>query len=461
MGGNGWRWLTIVVVISRVALAAIGAPALLEKADSANGKFRVVIETDGASAKELAASMVRIEGGSESLHWTTKIPYFRPPMGFAPPIFVSDRGDFFVRASGLNEVTLFRKGPQTNIVTKTSRFQPFVYSQFPAVENVRGEEVLRLWNSSHSRWDAFKVADGSEYHAAPEEIARWNEATRLEIIEKLEAARLQELRRKAARTWSPLRRLPGFGPTNVVRPTVVDYAFLAMVRKAEDRKWVEELARNKTGRILGGIFSVVRAEWHDGYYFEETDYQRAQGDWLLGYWDQKVSDPMQHWQAAGDAQRFVLGRVHGLVQLPMPMPIYQNATQATRLHIRLIPEKAEKEIKEERIAAEIGVKRATSRKKVYDVRFAFTTVLPGTYRLKAVWNKRGPLSNTNSAGPGDYESAMTAPFVVEAGKVFTNAFLNCTNRVAGGETYYSADAALAAWWVADNPPAPDYKMQGP
>ena len=461
MGGNGWRWLTIGVVISHLAVAVMGAPALLEKADSANGKFRVVVEADAASVKELAASMVKVEGGRESLQWTTKIPNYRPPVGLAPPIFVSDRGDFFVRASGLDEVTLYRKGPQTKFVTKTSRFQPFHYTQFPAVEDVGGEEVLRLWNSSFSRWDAFKVADGSEYRAAPDEIARWNEATRLEILEKLEATKLQELRRKATRTWSPLRRLPAFGSTNVVRPTVVDYAFLAMVRKPEDRKWVEELARNKTGRILGGIFSMVRAEWHDGYYFEETDYQRAQGDWLLGYWDQKVSDPMQHWQVAGDARRFVLGKVQGVVRLPMPMPIYLNATQATRLHIRLIPERMEKEVREERIAAEIGVKRATSRKKVYDARFAFTTVLPGTYRLQAVWDKRAPLSDTNNAGPGDYESAMTAPFVVEAGKVVTNVVLNCTNHVKGGETYYAADAAFAAQWVADNPPAPDYKMQGP
>jgi hypothetical protein len=57
---------------------------------------------------------------------------------------------------------------------------------------------------------------------------------------------------------------------------------------------------------------------------------------------------------------------------------------------------------------------------------------------------------------------MTSAFVVEAGKVVTNVLLNCTNRVAGGETYYAADAAFAAWWVADNPPAPPvYKMVGP
>jgi hypothetical protein len=459
MGGNGWRWLTIAFVISRLAGVVMGATACLERAESRNGKFRVVIEAEAGSAAELAASMVKVDGRSEVVQWTTTIPYYRTVASQAPPVFVSDRGDFFVRASGFNELTLFRKGPHTTIVTKARRFQPIHYSQFPGVEDVGGEEVLRLWNSSFSRWDAFKTAKGTEYRVTPEDVTRWNEVTRLEIIEKLEAAKLQELRRKAASTWSPLKRLPAFGPTNRVGPTIFDYTFLAMLRKPEDRKWIEELAKNKSG-ISGWMFRVVRPPAQDHYYFEETDHLRAQGDWLLGYWDQKVSHPMPRWNVAGDAPRFSLGKVEGAVRLPMPMPIYRNATQATRLHIRLIPERGQKEIEEERIEGVIGFERAVNRKRVYDVRFAFTTVLPGTYRLKAVWDKRAPLSDTNSAGPGDYESGMTAPFLVEAGKVFTNAVLNCTNRVKGGETYYSADAALAAWWVADNPPAPE-KTQGP
>jgi hypothetical protein len=205
-------------------------------------------------------------------------------------------------------------------------------------------------------------------------------------------------------------------------------------------------------------FSVaVSEESEDHYEVQNTDYQRALSDTLLGYWDKKVSEPRLDWGIAADAERFALGRVKGVVRLPMPRPIYRNATQATLLHIRLISD-AGRDGGEERIVAKIGVERAVSRKRVYDVQFAFTTVLPGTYRLKAIWDKRAPLSDTNSAGPGDYDSATSAPFAVQAGRIVTNVVLNCTNRVAGGETYYAADAAFAARWVADNPPAPVFKM---
>jgi hypothetical protein len=139
------------------------------------------------------------------------------------------------------------------------------------------------------------------------------------------------------------------------------------------------------------------------------------------------------------------------------MPIYRNATQATVLHIRLIRAddsyKDRGDLREERIAMPIGFERARDRRHVYEARFAFTTVLPGAYQLKAVWDKRRPLSDTNNAGPGDYETTLFGPFAVTAGANVTN-LLFCTNRVAGGEAYYRADGILERQWLAENPAAP-------
>ena len=109
--------------------------------------------------------------------------------------------------------------------------------------------------------------------------------------------------------------------------------------------------------------------------------------------------------------------------------------------------------REERIAASIGFERAHDRRFVYDARFAFTTVLPGKYHLKAIWDKRAPHSDTNSAGPGDYETFVSPQIIVKAGATVTN-LLFCTNRIAGGEAYYRADELFAEKWVAENPPAP-------
>lgn len=448
-------WLR-AIFLAFLTLAVGGAT--LETAYSANGKFRVIVEDDPSSVNQLAATMAAIDGSSDTAQWITKVPIFRPPAFAAPPIFVSDRGDFFVRPSGPNEVTLYRKGPHAKLATRTSRFQPIVYDQFPGVEDVRGVETLRLWNYSYFRWDAYKTVDGSEFRAAPEDIARWNETTRREIVAKLNAYKGAELARRASRLAGPIARLTQLGRTNVALPTTVDYQFLATARSPGDRKWIEDLARNANGARLRGVFSVATPDQSpDHYEVQNTDFQRAFGDMLLGYWDKKVNEPYVDWVSSADAERFTLGRVKGVVRLPMPMPIYRSATQATRLHIRLISDDRSG-TGEERIAATIGYERAVSRKRVYDVKFAFTTVLPGTYRLKAIWDKRAPLTDTNSAGPGDYESLMSAPFSVEAGTVVTNVILDCTNRVAGGETYYAADEAFAANWVANNPPAPVFKM---
>jgi hypothetical protein len=74
--------------------------------------------------------------------------------------------------------------------------------------------------------------------------------------------------------------------------------------------------------------------------------------------------------------------------------------------------------------------------------FAFTTVRPGRYQVKAIWDKRAPFSDETNAGPGDYESALSKPIEVTAGGVISNIVLYCTNRVAGGEAYYNSDDAL-------------------
>jgi hypothetical protein len=464
----GWPILLLLahcgpfVSLSQTSFSFGAAP--VEIADSPNKKFRVVIESVPNMGADLQASMVKVEGDAPVTQWVTRISSVRRRFP-ARNAFVSDNGEFFVRAtSPMGEIILFRKSDQTIIVPEDPRFGPRLFaleSRMPAVDNLRGEEVLRLWDPDKHRWSAYRTKDGAKLHPSREDNLRWNEATRLEILEKLHVAKRRELQEKAMEIARPLARVAGPISTNVPAPTENDYLFLTTVRNPDDRKWFEELLE-KNAPLPSYAMRFISAYDRLPYCFELSDPCRVQADWLLGVFDEKFP-PVQTPDWFFDAnpavlpQRYALGKVTGTIRLPLPMPVYQNSTQATLLHIRLIrTEDAGKKTPtadEERIFGRVGYWRARDRREVYNVRFAFTTVLPGAYRLKAIWDKRFPQSDTNNAGPGDYETTLTAPFTVTAGATITN-LLYCTNRIAGGEAYYAADEILERQWLAKDPAAP-------
>jgi hypothetical protein len=78
------------------------------------------------------------------------------------------------------------------------------------------------------------------------------------------------------------------------------------------------------------------------------------------------------------------------------------------------------------------------------VDFRFLTITPGKYRIKAVWDRRAPFAPMEGRAapePGDYESTESEPFDVAAGRILTIPPLECTNRISGVATYYTADEA--------------------
>jgi hypothetical protein len=437
--------------------------AILETTDSPNHKYRVVVEAIPIAVKEVRASMLRIDGVTPVIEWSTRLRYSRRPY-LSANTYVADNGEFFARITSLEgDITLFRKDCDPAVL-EIARFEPTLYSiddRMPAVEVLRGEEVLRLWDPNRNRWSAYATTGGAKFHPSREDMDRWNESTRQEILQKLYAAQREELRQRAMSVSAPLARMAARATTNMALPRQADYEFLANLRNPEDRKWIEQLLEKSSPFPIQQRIQFLRGGG-EPYFFECTDHLRSHADWLLALWDKKISvEQNPYWFLGGrgmhQSPHHKLGEVAGTIRLPMPMPIYRNSTQATLLHIRLIrAEDLDKKTpaeNEERIAAPIGYERARDRRHVYEARFAFTTVLPGTYHLKAIWDKRRPLSDTNSAGAGDYESALSAPFGVVAGGTVTN-FLFCTNRIAGGEAYYAADEILERQWLAENPPAP-------
>jgi hypothetical protein len=467
----GWPILVLLAVLRPIVIIAQPATsysiAPLETTDSPNHKFRVVIEAVRDSAKEVQASMMRIDGDTPVSEWITHIRYSRRPYQW-PNTYVSNKGEFFARiTSSEGDVALFRKDHDAAVFLETtrfetSRFQPNLHSfddRMPAVETLRGEEVLRLWDPDRRRWSAYGTKDAAKFHPSREDIDRWNESTRQEILQKLYAAQREELRQKATRISAPLARIAAHATTNIAFPRQADYEFLANLRNADDRKWFEALLEKSSPFPVRQRLDFLTHR-DEPYYFECTDFSRARADGLLALWDKKTTAQQSPILFLGGraifrSPHYKLGQVSGTIRLPLPMPIYRNATQATFLHIRLIraDDKKRSDQREERISAAIGFERARDRREAYNAKFAFTTVVPGAYQLKAVWDKRHPVSDTNNAGPGDYETALSAPFTVTAGVTVTN-LLFCTNRVSGGEAYYRADEILERQWLAGNPAAP-------
>ena len=223
------------------------------------------------------------------------------------------------------------------------------------------------------------------------------------------------------------------------------YELLAAQRHPEDKVWLEKLLKG-----VGEDLSMS-----NGYYGPQSttfllhSYQRALADGLLSEWDGIKTDEMwvefAPWETYGRLN--FLGAVAGEVRLPVP-----TSTNSGNLVVCLIPAEFKAGEWENRTSVirmngdlnggfrgpgagrPIGVGVGTTG-------FIFSTIPPGEYRLKAVWDKRPPHeAGTKGASPGDYESAETTAFTVTAGAVLTGAVLECTNRVGEAAAFYAEDA---------------------
>jgi hypothetical protein len=446
-----------------------GAPSV-RTFNSRNGVYELTLEQAGPTTPPfsyevpLVATVSKLEGNSRTTMWSTNCVAGQVQFLQASDVFVSDAGDFFLTIHGSHGgTTLFRKEKMVEFRGGAFVVDGFFIS-FPedivAVDNVDGQKVVRIWNRDKNSWAAYRTSEGEMVNVSqrPELIARWNEATRQEIRDRIFAAKREALRRKVARKAAPIAKMAGAVMSQSTNAVVheIDYEFLALLRNPDDRKFVEDLLVSDDEEMRDRFgFWGTGGESAD---YVQTDVMRARADWLLGVWDRKVSKgmaPRTNGSIEDGLPRFTLGKVMGRVHFAQPINLHLSQPPAgpmplvgPTLHFRLIPEGGVKTSvsESERIDHPLWSGQREDDDFIDDTSFAFTTVRPGIYRVKAIWDKRAPYNNTEAAGPGDYEAATSKPFQVVAGTTVSNIVLYCTNRIAGGEAYYAADDLATHKW---------------
>jgi hypothetical protein len=429
---------------------------------SANRKFKLILEEatlapiSGPRNMPLNASIVEEAGNNVVTLWAAS--FNGGPVQFYSEgeLIVSDEGDFFVAAKrNGGEVLLCTKDSQRRLDTSTkfTELNAGLFLTSPErlvdVDALDGQKVIRIWSRDENAWEAFRISDGTKISITPAIAAKWTEATRDKVLDLMYADKREKLRRRVGGISAPLARLARVGSgTNVSTVREIHYEFITQQRKPEDRHWIEELAFGENENIQTGRGFPATMFWPwfaGGYTFFESDYARLRGDWLLAIWDKKLTNGMRPMVGESEINlpRFYLGKVSGRVRLPVPLNVFPT-TKSTILHVHLIKEGA-KHSTERLVGTLAPAAQSREIEVMEDVWFKFGTVLPGTYRLKVVWDKRSPFSNTDAPGPGDYEGTLSAPIVVTAGANISNLVVNCTNRAREGEAYYRADQ-----WLADN-----------
>jgi hypothetical protein len=445
---------------------------------SQNGKFRVAIEQTNPGALnadrvQLTAIVRSAESSSGVPLWTSQFEGVPAQYLRATDVLVSDAGDFFVAITDYNDgLTLVRKDSTIRLLNRA--ISPSFFLSAPetlaAIDNWQGETIVRWWVRDDEVWEAVRARDGGKIIVTPEAAARFNETTRREIIAKLEAAERELLREKITRISAPLAGLASPATTNDLRGSLreIHYEFLTTLRRPEDRHWIENL-------IEPGAWHELWRDWdpqEDPFYFVNTDIASQRADWLLAVWDQKIKKQNQaprmrsfsQWPRH-DLPRYTLGQLSGSIRFSTPLNLvpapYTRSVGPVNLYgsvLRILLFRAEDvgrvdakpEIEFDNAIPTTPPTRGRSDAALHDVvdevRFALTTVRPGKYSLKAIWDKRAPYLATNIAGPGDYESTWFAPFEIKPACNLSNIVLMCTNRAAGGETYYATDDWLARGW---------------
>src|SRR4051812_28301912 len=115
----GWTMFVLLAVLRHILIIAQPTASYgivpLETTDSPNHKFRVVIEAIPNSAKEVQASIVRIDGDSSVTEWVKRIRYARRSY-LLSNTYVSNKGDFFARiTSPEGDITLFHKDRDADV----------------------------------------------------------------------------------------------------------------------------------------------------------------------------------------------------------------------------------------------------------------------------------------------------------------------------------------------------------
>lgn len=442
--------------------SAVPGGATVRTFASPNGRFQLTLEEANPTRMkfhdlDIVASVWKPAGNSKEVLWTTRYTGSSVQFLAAWDVHISDDGDFFLLTirSG-NEVMLYKKDVSFSLqAAQWGRERPVFLSfaeHLTVCDALNGQKIVRIWDRDRDAWNAFDVADGKRISAPPSLVGKWNDTMRREILDRLVAAERERLRRKVTRLSAPLRRLAraAMGTNSPVVVREIDYEFLTSLRNPDDRKWIEALLKDDDPgdwRRFGG-----RRDEIDRYMFEATDVYKVRADWLLGIWDKKAQPnmaPQTLWGQEGKLPRFALGKVSGTIRFAIPINLFYKRTAGV-IRVKLLPAETAEKLNaptEAEIEETISNRPQTDEELVDEVSFNFTTVRPGSYKLKAIWDARPGFADTNMAGPGDYESGFSKTIRVTAGNVLSNVVLHCTNRAPGGESYYAMDEVIRKRWT--------------
>lgn len=413
-----------------LALAQMGPPPNVNGQGEIRAEMAKTVETFSQGAAVHRMWVRTIKGGVNRLERSD--------------VHVSDQGDYFVVAEELGRaISVYKKDFERTFLADLghrSYFESFPELLFQ-IDERNGERLLAYWERDENTWYARKIDDASKVTVTPEQVARWNEATRQSILGKLEverrAATALEFPKLPKRITRLLAEKMPANTNDSVRE--IHMEFLTLLRNPADHDWLEYLFNRRVSETFP--FPIRRDLF---VYADAYSPDRLYTDRLLAVWDNRV--PQAHEGFNGTMQRewkhFNIGEISGKVRLSVPYDSETSKGGSFNLHLMSerspgsLKENEPTEVVENRIAfPPMAVRAAPS----LEVPFRYRTVLPGTYRLKAVWDKRPHFTDTQNAGPGDYESELSAPIVITPGGTVSNLVIQCTNRVAGGEAYYAAD----------------------
>jgi hypothetical protein len=237
------------------------------------------------------------------------------------------------------------------------------------------------------------------------------------------------------------------------------YLFLARHKVPAAEKYIRKLLEMPIDQNFSG--SSFGASPNSGFQFMVFSQERQLGDTAWRIWNDIEVKPNVNFAPPLhlDRNSHYLGGVRGTLRLPMVRP----DTKPGVVWIYLIPaavragdwpdssDLVKLVCQLEQFGA---IFRGRPRGFQFDsFDYSFATITPGEYRLKAVWDRRPPFADANSAAstaipaPGDYESAESEPFTIAANATLAGPELFCTNRVGQADTYYAADEA----WKKLNP----------
>ncbi len=460
--------LLIVIVLSLASGVKAQTQPGPNEVLSANRRFSAEFSLDDPSKPLL--TVYQWENETKSVSWTRTLPPDENGSGMITPMLVANDGRYVLRSEenlgqGAPLLQLFRQKGEIVSVTDDQVFdvagpnldtEPAEILRDGRALSILLEDqtppIYAMWLDPAETWivlalDAGKLLKPSGALAnrlEAEGLARARARVQDHqpgMIRRL----LQPVRRAAAEIPGFQRMAPPDG--GLSSETSAAYRFLAARRLPEDKPYIEKLLSYK----IEGIMYAGEGMDGPGQSARITLYspERQLGDKLIARWNDPASLPeaQDYWST----QTQLFGEISGVVRLPF------SAAQGT-VRLLLIPAHIRTnswEGNDQVIALESAVggpgggpfmmagAGPANQPDVSEIRFAFATLSPGDYRIKALFDPRaaarGQRSSTASRpASGHYESEESGVLKVNAGAAVRQQIILCTNQAG------PLDADLAA-----------------